>query len=130
MFGAIAATHRIENESDYSLTLEATEIPDPPTPGPGQIQVEVRAFPLHPGDLVGVSFGPPHPGQRTVPGLEATGVVVATGPGVDTPTVGTRETVFPNPGPGRSASTSLLKSLCPYRPLSATTSPRRWSATR
>jgi NADPH:quinone reductase-like Zn-dependent oxidoreductase len=78
--------------------LEATEIPDPPTPGPGQIQVEVRAFPIHPGDLVGISFGPPHPGQRTVPGLEATGVVVATGPGVDTPTVGTRVTVFPNPG--------------------------------
>ena len=78
--------------------LEATEIPDPPTPGPGQIQVEVRAFPIHPGDLVGISFGPPHPEQRTVPGLEATGVVVATGPGVDIPTVGTRVTVFPNPG--------------------------------
>jgi NADPH:quinone reductase-like Zn-dependent oxidoreductase len=78
--------------------LEATEIPDPPTPGHGQVQVEVRAFPIHPGDLVGVSFGPPHPGQRTVAGLEATGVVVATGPGVDTPTVGTRVTVFPNPG--------------------------------
>jgi len=78
--------------------LEATEIPDPPTPGPGQIQVEVRAFPIHPGDLVGVSFGPPHPGQRTVAGLEATGVVVATGPGVDSLPVGTRVTVFPNPG--------------------------------
>jgi NADPH:quinone reductase-like Zn-dependent oxidoreductase len=78
--------------------LEATEIRDPPAPGPGQIQVEVRAFPIHPGDLLGVSFGPPHPGQRTVPGLEATGVVVATGSGVDTPTVGTRVTVFPNPG--------------------------------
>jgi len=78
--------------------LEATEIPDPPPPGPGQIQVEVRAFPIHPGDLVGVSMGPPHPGQRTVAGLEATGIVVATGPGVDTPRVGTRVTVFPNPG--------------------------------
>jgi NADPH:quinone reductase-like Zn-dependent oxidoreductase len=83
---------------DPAYLLEATEIPDPPTPGPGHIQVEVRAFPLHPGDLLGVSFGPPHPGQRTVAGLEATGVVVATGPGVDTPTVGTRVTVFPNPG--------------------------------
>jgi NADPH:quinone reductase-like Zn-dependent oxidoreductase len=83
---------------DPAEVLEATEIPDPPTPAPGQIQVEVRAFPLHPGDLLGVSVGPPHPGQRTVAGLEATGVVVATGPGVDTPTVGTRVTVFPNPG--------------------------------
>ena len=83
---------------DPADVLEAAEIPDPPTPGPGQIQVEVRAFPIHPGDLVGVSFGPPPPGQRTVAGLEATGVVIATGPGVDTPTVGTRVTVFPNPG--------------------------------
>jgi NADPH:quinone reductase-like Zn-dependent oxidoreductase len=83
---------------DPAEVLEATEIPNPPTPSPGQVQVEVRAFPIHPGDLVGVSFGPPHPGQRTVAGLEATGVVVATAPGVDTPTVGTRVTVFPNPG--------------------------------
>ncbi|HZN82003.1 MAG TPA: zinc-binding dehydrogenase [Mycobacterium sp.] len=78
--------------------LEVTEIPEPPEPGPGQVQVEVRAFPIHPGDLVGVGFGPPHPGQRTVAGLEATGVVVATGTGVETPAVGTRVTVFPNPG--------------------------------
>src|SRR5258705_2874761 len=78
--------------------LDATEVPDPAPPGAGQIQVELRAFPIHPGDLVGVRFGPPHPGQRTVAGLEASGVVVATGPGVDSPTVGTRVTVFPNPG--------------------------------
>jgi NADPH:quinone reductase-like Zn-dependent oxidoreductase len=83
---------------DPAEVLEVTEIPDPPTPGPGQIQVDVRAFPIHPGDLIGVGFGPPHPGQRTVAGLEATGVVVATGPGVDTPGIGTRVTVFPNPG--------------------------------
>jgi NADPH:quinone reductase-like Zn-dependent oxidoreductase len=83
---------------DPAAELEATEIPDPPTPGRGQIQVEVRAFPIHPGDLAGVRFGPPTPGQRTVAGLEATGVVVATGPGVDTPTIGTRVTVFPNSG--------------------------------
>jgi NADPH:quinone reductase-like Zn-dependent oxidoreductase len=83
---------------DPADVLQASEIPDPPTPEFGQIQVEVRAFPIHPGDLVGVSFGPPHPGQPTVAGLEATGVVVAAGPGVDTPAVGTRVTVFPNPG--------------------------------
>jgi NADPH:quinone reductase-like Zn-dependent oxidoreductase len=82
---------------DPADVLEATEIPDPPAPGRGQIQVDVRAFPLHPGDLLAVRFGPPHPGERTVPGLEATGVVVATGPGVDTPRAGSRVTVFPNP---------------------------------
>jgi NADPH:quinone reductase-like Zn-dependent oxidoreductase len=83
---------------DPAEVLEVSEIPDPPAPGRGQIQVDVRAFPIHPGDLVGVSFGPPHPGQSTVAGLEASGVVVATGPGVDGLTVGTRVTVFPNPG--------------------------------
>jgi NADPH:quinone reductase-like Zn-dependent oxidoreductase len=83
---------------DPADVLEATEIPDPPAPGRGQVQVDVRAFPIHPGDLVGVRVGPPHPGQRTVAGLEATGVVVATGPGVDAATVGSRVTVFPNPG--------------------------------
>ena len=83
---------------DPAAVLEVAEIPEPPMPGPGQIQVEVRAFPIHPGDLLGVSVGPPSPGQPMVPGLEATGVVAATGPGVDTPAVGTRVTVFPNPG--------------------------------
>ncbi len=83
---------------DPAEVLEVSEIPDPPAPGRGQVQVDVRAFPIHPGDLVGVGFGPPHPGQRTVAGLEATGVVVATGPGVDTLGIGTRVTVFPNPG--------------------------------
>jgi NADPH:quinone reductase-like Zn-dependent oxidoreductase len=83
---------------DPAAVLEATEIPDPPAPGLGQIQVEVRAFPIHPGDLIGARLGPRTPGQRTVAGLEGTGVVVATGPGVDTPAVGTRVTVFPHPG--------------------------------
>src|ERR1700754_1478884 len=83
---------------DPADVLEATEIPDPPTPGAGQVQIEVRAFPIHPGDLLGVRVGPQHPGQRTVAGLEATGVVVAAGPGVDTLPVGARVTVFPNPG--------------------------------
>ena len=115
---------------DPAAVLEVAEIPEPPMPGPGQIQVEVRAFPIHPGDLLGVSVGPPSPGQPMVPGLEATGVVAATGPGVDTPAVGTRVTVFPTPGPGRNASMLLRKSLSPCRTLSATTSPRRWCATR
>jgi NADPH:quinone reductase-like Zn-dependent oxidoreductase len=83
---------------DPADVLQATDIADPPMPGPGHVQVDVRAFPIHPGDLIGASFGPPQPGQRTVAGLEATGVVVATGPGVGTPPVGARVTVFPNPG--------------------------------
>jgi NADPH:quinone reductase-like Zn-dependent oxidoreductase len=75
--------------------LEVTEIADPPPPGPGEIQLEVRAFPIHPGDLYLI---PPARGRRAVAGLEATGVVVAVGPGVNTPAVDTRVTTFPNPG--------------------------------
>ena len=83
---------------DPADVLATTEIPDPPPPEPGQVQIKVRAFPIHPGDLAGINLVPPAPGERAVPGLEATGVVVAVGPGVSTPAVGTRVTVFPNPG--------------------------------
>lgn len=78
--------------------LQASEIPEPPTPGPGQVQIDVLAFPLHPGDLAGVRFLNPPPGQPAVLGLEATGVVVAVGSGVKTPAVGAPVTVFPSPG--------------------------------
>jgi NADPH:quinone reductase-like Zn-dependent oxidoreductase len=84
-----------DNNGDPAALLEVTEIADPPPPGPGQIQIDVRAFPIHPGDLF---LFPPPPGQRAVAGLEATGVVAAVGHGVSTPTVGNRVTVFPNPG--------------------------------
>ncbi|MGB8406322.1 MAG: zinc-binding dehydrogenase [Mycobacterium sp.] len=83
---------------DPAEVLAVTEVPDPPAPGHGQIQVEVSAFPIHPGDLLGVNIGPVHPSQRTIAGLEATGVVVAAGPDVEMPAVGTRVTVFPHPG--------------------------------
>jgi NADPH:quinone reductase-like Zn-dependent oxidoreductase len=83
------------NDGDPADLLEVTEITAPPPPGLGQIQVDVRAFPIHPGD---VYLMPPAPGQRAVAGFEATGVVAAVGPGVSTRTVGTRVTVFPNPG--------------------------------
>ena len=90
----LAITYAADDGEPADL-LEATEITDPPPPGPGQIQVDVRAFPIHPGDLYLVS---PAPGRRAVAGLEATGVVVAVGPGVSTPAVATRVTVFPHPG--------------------------------
>jgi NADPH:quinone reductase-like Zn-dependent oxidoreductase len=83
------------NDGEPADLLEVTEIADPPPPGPGQIQVDVRAFPLHPGDLYLI---PPAPGRRAVAGLEATGVVASAGPGVNTPAAGSRVTVFPNPG--------------------------------
>lgn len=76
--------------------LAVTEVADPPPPGPDQLQVNVRAFPIHPGDLYLASETPLR--LRTIVGLEATGVVVAVGPGVDAPALESRVTVFPNPG--------------------------------
>src|SRR6185312_12886579 len=39
------ATH----DGDPADLLQITEVTDPPPPAPGQIQVDVRAFPIHPG---------------------------------------------------------------------------------
>jgi NADPH:quinone reductase-like Zn-dependent oxidoreductase len=83
------------NDGEPADLLDVTEITDPPSPGPGQIQIDLRAFPIHPGDLYLIS---PAPGHRAVAGLEAIGVVAAVGAGVSTPAVGSRVTVFPNPG--------------------------------
>ena len=47
------------NDGDPADLLEVTEITEPPPPGLGQIQVDVRAFPIHPGDLY---LMPPAPG--------------------------------------------------------------------
>ncbi|NGX07943.1 zinc-binding dehydrogenase [Mycobacteroides franklinii] len=82
-------------DGDAADLLEVTEIDDLPLPGRGQIQVEVRAFSVHPGDLY---LDPVPAGQRAIAGHEATGVVTAVGPGVSAPAVGSRVTVFPYPG--------------------------------
>jgi NADPH:quinone reductase-like Zn-dependent oxidoreductase len=62
-------------------TLDVTDIGAVPAPGPKQIQVKVAAFSIHPGDLLGIASRQTH-GTPVVAGVEATGVVTATGPGV------------------------------------------------
>ena len=61
----------------------------PPSPGPGQIAVEVKAASLNFADILlcegSYQVRPPVP---FTPGMEASGIVTATGPGVDIP-VGT-----------------------------------------
>ena len=65
--------HLCHRRGDPAATsCKRSEILVSPTPGPGQIQVEVRALPIHRGQRGSASFGRPHPGHRTVPGLEAT----------------------------------------------------------
>jgi NADPH:quinone reductase-like Zn-dependent oxidoreductase len=78
--------------------LEVTDIGDPPPPNPGQIQVQVSAFPIHPGDLLAVASGPRPVNHPVVAGIEATGVITAIGPGVAEFTTGTRVTFFPHFG--------------------------------
>lgn len=60
-----------------------TEWPDP-EPGPGEVVLEIRATALNRADLLQVAGQyPPPPGETSVPGLEAAGVVASVGPGVE-----------------------------------------------
>lgn len=83
---------------DPAYTLEASEVNAPPPPGRGEIQVQVTAFPIHPGDLFTISAAPPGSGVTSRAGLEATGTVRDVGPAVTDIVPGTRVTFFPHPG--------------------------------
>jgi putative PIG3 family NAD(P)H quinone oxidoreductase len=59
-----------------------TEVPDP-EPGPGEVIVDVRATAVNRADLLQrQGLYPPPPGASPYPGLECSGVISATGPGV------------------------------------------------
>src|SRR6185436_5271172 len=65
-------------------------VPDP-TPGPGEVLLRVHATALNHADLQQVrGLYPPPPGESTIPGLEAAGVVEAIGEGVEGWRVGDR----------------------------------------
>lgn len=61
-----------------------------PEPGPGQVQIAVRACGVCRTDLHLVDGELPHPKVPVIPGHEIVGTVMAHGPGVDTPALGTR----------------------------------------
>jgi len=62
-------------------TPELAELPEP-TPGPGEVLLDVVATALNRADLLQVRGQyPPPPGESEIPGLEAAGRVVALGPG-------------------------------------------------
>ena len=95
---SLAITYR--RGGDPSEVLGVNDIGEPHPPGPGQVQVGVSAFPIHPGDLFAVSSAQTS-GRQLVAGLEATGVVTEVGPGVTAVSAGTRVTFFPHPGAWR-----------------------------
>jgi NADPH:quinone reductase-like Zn-dependent oxidoreductase len=94
----LAVTYRCGGEP--SEVLEVVDIGVPQPPGPGQVQIRVSAFPIHPGDLLAVSVAQA-PGLELVAGLEATGVVTEVGTGVTAFSAGTRVTFFPHQGAWR-----------------------------
>ncbi len=95
---SLAITYR--RGGDPSEVREVTDIGEPRPPGPGQVQVQVSAFPIHPGDLLAVSAAETS-GREQVAGIEATGVVTEVGAGVTRFNPGARVTFFPQPGAWR-----------------------------
>jgi NADPH:quinone reductase-like Zn-dependent oxidoreductase len=95
---SLAITYR--SCGDPSEVLEVNDIGESQPPGPGQVQVQVRAFPIHPGDLLAVSAAQSSD-RELVAGVEATGVVTEVGAGVTAFSAGTRVTFFPHPGAWR-----------------------------
>jgi NADPH:quinone reductase-like Zn-dependent oxidoreductase len=94
----LAITYR--RSGDPTEVLEVTNIGEPQPPAPGQLQVQVSAFPIHPGDLLAISATQPS-GREVVAGVEATGVVTDVGAGVTGFSPGTRVTFFPHQGAWR-----------------------------
>lgn len=94
--------------------LEWQEHPDP-EPGVGELLVEVRAAGLNAGDLLQrAGYYPAPPGSPAdIPGLEAAGEVVATGPGVTGFTVGDR--VMAVIGGGGQAERFVVHERCALR---------------
>jgi NADPH:quinone reductase-like Zn-dependent oxidoreductase len=92
---SLAITYR--RSGDPAEILEVTKIGEPPSPGLGQLQVQVSAFPIHPGDLMAIS-AMQTPGREVIAGIEATGVVTEVGAGVTGFSPGTRVTFFPHQG--------------------------------
>ncbi|MCW2664421.1 MAG: dehydrogenase [Mycobacterium sp.] len=92
---SLAVTYR--RPGDPAEVLEPTDIGEPPPPGLGQLQVEITAFPIHPGDLLAISASSALAGEQ-IAGIEATGVVLDVGAGVSDFTPGSRVSFFPHSG--------------------------------
>ena len=88
---------------DPADVLRVTDIGDPHPLGRGQLQVQVGAFPIHPGDLLAIS-AQQTPGREVIAGIEATGLVIAVDAEVTGFNPGTRVSFFPQPGAWRQTT--------------------------
>ncbi|HWF68513.1 MAG TPA: hypothetical protein VG187_02900, partial [Mycobacterium sp.] len=95
---SLAITYR--RSGDPTEILEVTDIGEPHPPGLGQLQVQITAFPIHPGDLLAISASSALAGEQ-VAGIEATGVVLDVGAGVSGFSPGSRVSFFPHSGAWR-----------------------------
>jgi NADPH:quinone reductase-like Zn-dependent oxidoreductase len=95
---SLAVTY--DRTGDPAEVLHLTDVGEADPPGPGQLQVKVTAFPIHPGDLLAMSTPRPLDAEQGA-GIEATGVVTHIGGGVDKFRLGTRVAFFPQPGAWR-----------------------------
>lgn len=95
--------------------LRLAEIPDPAPPAPGEVLVEIEAAGVNFADTErrrGIYSPPPLP---WVPGREAAGVVVATGPGVDATLLGARVAYFHPRAGGSYAERATVPSGALFR---------------
>ena len=70
-------------EDRHHPKLWLDDVPDP-VPGSGEVLLRIRATALNHADLHQVRGGyPPPPGESTIPGLEAAGIVESVGEGVE-----------------------------------------------
>ncbi|UXI69485.1 MDR family NADPH-dependent oxidoreductase [Tahibacter amnicola] len=74
-----------------SEVVACVDVPEPASPGPGEVLVQAQAFPINPADILTLRGGYARRADGVgVPGSEAVGVVVATGEGVANVAVGDR----------------------------------------
>ncbi len=95
--------------------LKLEDIPEPASPGPGEVLVKVEAAGVNFADTErrrGVYSAPPLP---WIPGREAAGVVVAAGPGVDPTLVGARVSYFAPRASGSYAERATVPARALFR---------------
>ncbi len=94
-------------------TLVPRDLPTP-TPGPGQVLIEVAGAGVNRADLLQMKgLHPPPPGAPAWPGLEVSGVIQAVGDGVDPALIGTRAMALIDGGGYASHALAFAADLLP-----------------